>query len=355
MSGRRRQQLALAVFLPTTFFALLEFVTITLGLAPAPLDALVVWNPRQDANLNREEGEFRYSSRWLWEPRPGAHVHGAPINDDAHRGPAFDRDEKRGVRIAVLGDSTTYGFGLAEEFAWGRVLEKNLRGFGADVEVINFGVIGYSLEQGYRLYIGKVRDYAPDVVIASFGAVNDQVPDLLTDRAKIELVSHPLFRARRFLARYDAFRLLERIIGGKPASREIDEEDVTPRVPLDQFRTRLVDLDRAVKEDGGRLFVVSPPRRLDGEKKYPSTLEYTEAIHEVTAREKVPIAEVRDVFREENADADLFLDSWHPTAKGHRHYAIAVGQELVAAGMFSELKKKPELEPFLGPPSDDGE
>jgi len=355
MSGRRASQLTLAILLPTVILAGLEFGTITFGLAPAPLDALVVWNPRQDAGLNHEEGEFRYSPHWLWEPRPGVHVRGAPIADDAHRGPALDPQEKRGIRIAVFGDSTTYGFGLAEEYSWGRALEKYLRSFGVKAEVINFGVIGYSLEQGYRVYLGKAREYQPDVVIAAFGAVNDHVPDLLTDRGKIDLVSHPIYRTHRFLTRYSTFRLMERLINGKPEPREVDEEDVTPRVPLDQFSARLVDFDRAVKEDGGQFVVVCPPRRAAGEKRLAPTIEYTHAIHEVTSREQIIMAEVRDAFRSADDDEGLFLDEWHPTIKGHRLYAITIGQAMVAAGMFPELKKNPKLQPFLGPTSDDGE
>src|SRR5690606_1421467 len=293
---------------------------------------------------------------WIWEPRPGAVVHGDVINDDAMRGPPA-REDRPALRIAVLGDSSTYGFGLREQDGWGRALERLLRACDVDAEVINGGVIGYSIEQGYRLYEGKIRRFRPDVVVAAFGAVNEHFKDLTSDRTKIDLLSHPLFRARQFLERYDAFRLLERAIEGKPETKEITEDDVTPRVPVPAFVARVEDLARAVAEDGARLVLVSPPRRLDAEAQWPDVVRYTEALHEVASRNGIPLAPVRRAFHSKDEEllgtrwkepavakgSELFIDQWHPSVRGHWLYAATVGRTLLEAGLLPSLADREDV------------
>lgn len=355
--GRRREQLVAAGVVPIVVLAVLEFVIITFGLAPQLVSPLILWNPGQDDQLTSEEGEFRRHHSWIWEPRPGAVVHGDPINDDAMRGPAVPHEKRVGLRIAVLGDSSTYGFGLRERDSWGRMLEAILRGYDVDVDVVNGGVIGYTLEQGYRVYVGKVRDFRPDIVIAAFGAVNDHFKQLMTDRAKIDLLSHPMFRLRQFFERYGAFRWLARAIEGPRPVQEIGEADVTARVPVDAFARRLVDLKRAVEEDGARLVLVSPPRRVDGEAQWKDVPAYTAALDEVAAREGIPLVPVRDVFRRLDEQelgekwevpavgkqSKLFLDQWHPSVRGHRLYAVTVGEVLLKSGLLPSLSDRPEI------------
>jgi hypothetical protein len=63
------------------------------------------------------------------------------------RNPPFAPQPEPGVfRILALGDSTTFGWGVAQEQAWPAQLEAALRARGAEVEVINAGVPATSLE-----------------------------------------------------------------------------------------------------------------------------------------------------------------------------------------------------------------
>jgi hypothetical protein len=70
-------------------------------------------------------------------------------------------------RIALVGDSFTFGMEVAFEDTWGRILERNL---GGDTAVLNFGVDGYGVDQAYLRYERDVRPWRPDVVI--FGIIN---------------------------------------------------------------------------------------------------------------------------------------------------------------------------------------
>ncbi len=348
-------RLLLAAASCLVFFSAAEFVTTTCDVAPPRESPLIVWDPMQDKVLKSDEGEFRFHPQWLWEPRPGIVVHGAPINQGAYRGPHYSHRKSARLRIATLGDSTTYGYKLPEEYAWPRVLEGLLRQNGYDVEVLNYGVIGFTAVQGRKLYEGRVHEGSPDIVIAAFGAVNDiqTVPAGTTDLEKIAITSTPGHRLHEFLRRYDFYRWLDALFAEKPVAGGL-AGSTAPRVPLDMFQETLRGLAQDVARDGGRLVLVCPPRRHDGEQHLgDAAAEYTAAIHAVAEREGIPLADVRDEFlaidrTSLGADAedaagsqksDLYLDGWHPTPKGHRVYAVTVAMTLDQAGLLGPAKK----------------
>src|SRR5918994_2196311 len=54
------------------------------------------------------------------------------------------------LRIVVLGDSLTYGYGIEEDWTYARILERKLKDK-REVEVINLGVSGHQSEDIARL------------------------------------------------------------------------------------------------------------------------------------------------------------------------------------------------------------
>lgn len=78
-------------------------------------------------------------------------------------------------RIAVLGDSITQGNGIEYHETYATRLEEMLNAdenISYDVEVLNFGVIGYSFSQYIELYKTKVKQFEPDLVIVG-QCIND--------------------------------------------------------------------------------------------------------------------------------------------------------------------------------------
>lgn len=67
-------------------------------------------------------------------------------------------------RVALVGDSFTFGLEVTYEESWGYQLERKL---GESVQVLNFGVDGYGVDQAYLKYRQRVRVWRPDVVIFS--------------------------------------------------------------------------------------------------------------------------------------------------------------------------------------------
>lgn len=69
------------------------------------------------------------------------------------------------LRIALLGPSHVMGNGVADEDTFENVLEKRLQAEGRHVEILNFGVEGYSLPQEVAMLERRVRRFDPDVTI----------------------------------------------------------------------------------------------------------------------------------------------------------------------------------------------
>lgn len=76
------------------------------------------------------------------------------------------------IRIALFGDSFTLGAEVSNDEAWGYLLEQNLQAKGIKVEVLNFGVLGYGMDQAYLMWQQMGKKYLPDIVIFGFQPEN---------------------------------------------------------------------------------------------------------------------------------------------------------------------------------------
>ena len=66
------------------------------------------------------------------------------------------------VRIALIGDSMTYGYEVRCEESWGHAIESHLQ---PSAQVLNFAVSGYGLNQVLLRYKKEVRPWHPYIVI----------------------------------------------------------------------------------------------------------------------------------------------------------------------------------------------
>ena len=76
------------------------------------------------------------------------------------------------LRIAIFGDSFTFGVEADNYHMWSRLLEEELIEAGVNVEVLNFGVLGYGMDQAYLRYKYEGQNFSPDVVIFGFNPEN---------------------------------------------------------------------------------------------------------------------------------------------------------------------------------------
>ena len=111
-------------------------------------DELLGWTIAPNRQ-NSEYGLYFSSAEGLRSPSPGIKF----------------ADQPASTRIAVIGDSYAFAEEVSFEESWGHQLERQL---GKDFQVLNFGVMGYGIDQAYLRYMKEVRPWHPDMVIFGF-------------------------------------------------------------------------------------------------------------------------------------------------------------------------------------------
>lgn len=128
---------------------------------------------------NESIGVFRAGARATvaWPPELAYRVH---VNALGLRGPEIERTPPPGrTRILVVGDSQTFGYYLEESETWPAQLEASLRRNGRDIEVVNGGCGGWSIDSETLFTLERALALEPDHVIIGFFA-ND-ITDLQRD------------------------------------------------------------------------------------------------------------------------------------------------------------------------------
>lgn len=116
----------------------------------------------------------RPSQVFDWELIPGASGVGEEgeviqINSAGMRDREYPLDKPPAVkRVAVLGDSFTFGMAVDLQDTYVKQLEEILGEQGITPEVMNFGVIGYGMWQFPVVLQEKVLAYDPDVIVVGF-------------------------------------------------------------------------------------------------------------------------------------------------------------------------------------------
>jgi lysophospholipase L1-like esterase len=116
------------------------------------------------------------------------------LNEEGFRSAAFESAKRPGVlRVACIGDSWTFGMNVDQNKMYPARLEALLHADPPagvkDVEVMNFGILGYTSFQGLQLLKTRVLDLHPDVVVIGFG-MNDS--DVAGYRDKDVLTAGPV-------------------------------------------------------------------------------------------------------------------------------------------------------------------
>lgn len=177
-------------------------------------------------------------------------------------------------RIAVIGCSRIYGYGVYAEETYPKALEEMLTGKAGktDIEVINFGVNGYGLTQMALNYTLNVRKYNPDLVIIQYYRPSifrvsqtemwaSQKPAFILSNGDLVLKNHPVpynrFRSIEYgwmkhsvFYRFIKDKLLKIAHARKQKRKEnIDEDKELHRICTEIFRF----LKKNTDEDNAQL------------------------------------------------------------------------------------------------------
>jgi len=201
---------------------------------------------------------FEPDTDTLWKLKPGVEMGPGiePINSKGFRGPEFSEKKEEGVyRLAALGDSVTFGGVLN----YPRVAAKCL---GDKWEVINAGVPGYTVFQGYKQFRTRVAALKPDIVTIMFGWNDHWLSRGYTDSQQKFAENENLPPGAGFLTELRVFQIMKyAVYNSGAASKEI--ENRVYRVPLDEYRRLLDRLVADVKKSGAKPILITAPSALD--------------------------------------------------------------------------------------------
>jgi lysophospholipase L1-like esterase len=108
-------------------------------------------------------------------PNRQAHLMGVDFrtNSQGLRDREFSVERVPGkLRIAMLGDSLTVGWGVPLDDTFAKRIERMYAAAGIDAEVINFGVGNYNTVQEVQAFLANGHRYRPDIVVLNY-FVND--------------------------------------------------------------------------------------------------------------------------------------------------------------------------------------
>lgn len=241
------------------------------------------------------------------------------FNAEGYRGPAVAPTPLPDtLRIAVLGDSYTYGFGVEEPDTFVRLVEQDLRARRPQTppEVVNFGVPGYNTFQYARWYVTKVRALRPQVVVI-FHVENDVVPSDCELGWTMPFSNGPAILEHSYLARMLYLLPREFTFSRKAETTDLEQELTRHRAAFDR-------LTAAVAQDGARLFVVV----LTDRNHKPA---FNIAITDEFERLQIPWVSIAPLLQEGPDSTENFLvgdESKHFSVAGHRRIAAATARWL---------------------------
>jgi hypothetical protein len=300
---------------------------------------------------------LRPDKPWLYGMRPNTVVEGRggvryDINADGFRGARAARPKDAGtLRLAVLGDSVTLGYGVNEADTFPSLLAARLAG-PRPIEVLNLGVSGYNPYTESALFADIGPAYAPDVVLVQF-CINDlNDPTLHFDASTnaalgaLPDAAFPDPRTRRRPAPFDCHglrvcELVRDVIRPRPAADDpaairatVEPHDPPGDTELAWIAGQYREIGRTAHSIGARPVLVIFPYATQLGANAPSAT--AARLTALAAELGWPAIDLLPAYRQAAArGVALFTDLWHPTAAGFRIAADVTADGLRRAGLVN--------------------
>ena len=246
-------------------------------------------------------------------------------NSLGFRGPEITPLAEGEVRLFTVGDSSTFGHGVSEEYVYGNVAAARLaEGWGRPVSVFNGAVPGHDTQRSRSVLTHLGPPAEPGWVV---------VGNLWSD-----LIATPDPTEQSPLRRSAFVRLLEEHLAPWMRPVEVrwlqgpqDAGSVAGphRVSVDTYRDNLRALAKGAQALGARVAYVMLPAPLDLDRMPPpeSVAVYRDAMRTVAEEVGAPLVDGPALLHEKGGDLAWFMDSVHPSVLGH----VRIGEALAAA------------------------
>jgi len=203
-------------------------------------------------------------------------------------------------RIALLGDSFAFGWGVEQPETFAQKLENNLnkRGGPLRFEVLNFGVPGYSTFQEVALFEERALDFDPDAVLVYFVQNDFGMPFFIRD----------VNGTGGMLSSVKFLELGKRLLAPEALEQQVKNTGLDPNRAL----ARLVSL---TSSRGIPLYLTINPR-----KSWKSDLQRLPSVRKSPAVKFIPLRDglLEYIKRQEIPERDLTLTfDPHPSPLRH--------------------------------------
>jgi hypothetical protein len=239
------------------------------------------------------------------------------INSQGLRDYEYSLAKPPGVyRILLLGDSTTFGWGVPLTDTSAKILERELNAQHVPgyprFEVINSGVGNYDTVQEVTYYKTQGRNFHPDLVVLGY-FIND--PEPVPTQKNIPLIDRSYLVAY-VTNRYDG---VLRRLGTRPDWKAYYSSLYDDNRPgFQACKAALVDLAVSTRSDNAKLLVALIPELHQINNDYPFTAAH-QKIKDILAPEQVPVLDLIDGLRNHGPEITLWvtpLDD-HPNGKAN--------------------------------------
>jgi lysophospholipase L1-like esterase len=293
----------------------------------------------------------------FWRLRPGQTITSEffegktyRINRQGFRGTDFVPGDGE-FRIAVLGNSCSFGWGVTEEGSFaGRLRSLMVREGIPRTAVYNFSVPGYTSFQGLRNFQRFVRPFKPQILLVTF-AWNDQWL-AANNRPDKDILMPPevILDLQNLLARFRFYRVFKKgIFSILPSPERSWQHNVLSRVSLEDFKRNLGEIIAAADEDNTRVVLLTSP--IPSMESYYGLSKqspmhvlhqyYNDAIRLTAASFSLGLVDLAAIFdRRSDLFDDVKRDPFHYNARGHA---------LAAEEIFRFLQSQGYLPPPLKP------
>jgi len=239
-------------------------------------------------------------------------------------------------RVAIMGDSNVFGWGLSESETLAAQTEAACQKAGHKIEIINAGQPGYSTTQMGWLFEETLAAYEPDLTIL-FLSMHDENLVLVSD---LEVWTGPQglrAHARVFLAKHSRiYELIRRQLYSHTDTAQLlphhaSSEARVHRVSDSEYGQILHRLRTRAQTWGGQIAVGFLPNHADLFLREASvTGRYAESwVRAWSSEVQMPLMDLRDCCIGDPEDKVFSFDQGHLNARGNAEVGISFAEALV--------------------------